>query len=275
MVTTSLTALRVPVALAFSVFFSVACDDAGKSPKASPQPIPSASSPIALPTPQDSPSPASSTGASPALRKRKDPASCPKDGHIEFDDSTLETALRRQLQKPSGVITRAELKKVRTLDLSQAPRNDDLDPCIFPYLTGLKGLYFAPGDLDDISNIKGASSLESLRVSATKVSDVTPLSGLTKLDRLDLGRTPLRDLRPLSTLVNLTELELDDTEVSDLAPLAHLTKLEKLLIKRTRVSDASPLRGLTKLKDLYIEGSLVKDVSALSGLRGLRIHEGP
>jgi len=103
-----------------------------------------------------------------------------------FDDPTMEAAVRRQLQKPSGSIARAELKKVKTLDLSQAPKNDDLDPCLFPYFTGLKGLYLAPGELDDISALKAATSLESLRVSATRVTDLSPLSGLTKLDRLDL-----------------------------------------------------------------------------------------
>jgi internalin A len=255
-----------------------ACD----APKASPQPVSGAPAQSTLPRPQDSSAvrdfAASSPSGSPAVpvaRKRKDPASCPKDGSLVFDDPTTEAAVRRQLQKPTGAVARAELKKVRTLDLSQAPKNDELDPCLFPYLTGLKGLYLAPGDLDDISPLKAATSLESLRVSATKVTDISPLSGLTKLDRLDLGRTPVRDVRPLSTLVNLTELELDDTEVSDVAPLAQLGKLEKLLIKRTRVSDIGPLRGLKKLKDLYIEGSLVKDVSALSGVQGLRIHEGP
>ena len=78
----------------------------------------------------------------------------------------------RQLQKPSGSIARAELKKVKTLDLSQAPKNDDLESCaFFPTSPVSKASYLAPGELDDISPLKSATSLESLRVSATRVTD--------------------------------------------------------------------------------------------------------
>jgi internalin A len=220
--------------------------------------------------------PPATASAAPARtpRQHKDPASCAKSGPMVFDDPAIEAAVRRQLQKPAGPIARADLKKVKTLDLSQQAKDDELDPCLFPYLLGLKGLYLAPGELDELSPLKTAAKLESLRVSATKVSDLSPLSDLKKLDRLDLGRTPVRDLSPLAGLVDLTELQIDDTEVSDLSPLARLDKLEVLNVKRTRVSDVSPLKGMRKLKHLYIEGSLVKDVSPLAGIAGLRIHEG-
>jgi internalin A len=206
--------------------------------------------------------------------QEKDPASCPKTGPVVFDNPATEAVVRRQLRKPAGPIARADLKRVKTLDLSQQTTDDELDPCLFPYLTGLKGLYLAPGEVDDLSLIKGATSLESLRVSATKVSDLAPLADLHKLDRLDVGRTPVRDLKPLAGLTSLTELQIDDTEVSDISPLASLANLEVLLLKRTRVSDISPLKGLRKLKHLYIEGSLVRDTSPLSGIAGLKIHEG-
>src|SRR5690349_24303973 len=121
----------------------------------------------------------------------------------------METVIRRQLQKPSGPVARAELKKVKTVDLSQQTKNDELDPCIFMYLTGLKGLYLAPGDLDDLSPIKGATQLNSLRVAATKISDLSPLAGMKALDRLAVGRTPVRDLKPLASLTHLTDLQCD------------------------------------------------------------------
>jgi internalin A len=247
------------------------CDTQPSAPAAANASVPS---PIAS-------RPAEAISAQPAgenapkvAHKHKDPASCPKAGPVVFDDPAIEAAVRRQLQKPAGPIARAELKKVKTLDLSQQAKNDELDPCIFAYLTNLKGLYLAPGELDDLTPLRVATNLESLRVSATKVSDLGPLSDLRKLDRLDLGRTAVRDLKPLAGLVNLTELQIDDTDVSDLSPLAHLDKLEVLLIKRTRVSDVSALKGLRKLKHLYIDGSLVRDLSPLSGLPGVKVHEG-
>jgi internalin A len=248
---------------------SSACDD-GKPASPAPSASPPAASVAKVETPLASAAPSAAPPAH--VVKRKDPASCPKDGPVVFEDATLEAAVRRQLQKPSGPIARAELKKVKTLEISQAPNNDQLDPCVFMYLTGLKGLYLAPGDLDDLSPIKGATSLNSLRVSATKVSDLSPLAGMHALDRLDVGRTPVRDLSPLASLTSLTELQLDDTEISDITPLAKLEKLEVLLLKRTRVSDITPLRGLRKLKHLYIEGSLIQDTSPVVGIPGLKVH---
>jgi len=216
--------------------------------------------------------PTASATAQPTANKKKTAADCSDGPTVTFDESSLEAAIRKQLRKPTGPIAKAELAKVETLDLAQGPPTVQLDPCIYPHLTGLTGLYLAPGPLDDIAVLAKLDKLESLRVAATRVEDISPLAGLTKLDRLDLGRTAVSDLTPLTKLVSLTNLMLDETEVTDLAPLAKLPKLTILNIKRTRVSDVSPLKGLTKLKNLYIEGSSVKDTSALDGLKGLHIH---
>ena len=257
----------IPLALAAALFLpAVACDD---PPKAT---APSATAPAATPPPPSSPTPVASS-APEAPRKRHE-GPCSKDATVTFTDATLEGAVRVQLQKPTGPIPRADLGKVKTLNISTAPTDDELDPCLFPLFTGVKGLYLAPGKLDDITPLKGLTQLESVRISITQVKDISPLAGLIKLDRLDAGRTPVSDLTPLASCINLTELQIDDTEVGDLAPLAKLKKLEKLSIKRTKVSDVSPLRELTKLKDLYIEGSLVKDLSAVRSIPGLKVHEG-
>lgn len=174
--------------------------------------------------------PAASAGPATATateRVKKAPGPCSKDPTVTFTDPTLEAAVRRQLQKAEGPIARGELGKVRTLDLSQAKRNDELDHCVFPLFTGVKGLYLAPGKLDDLSPIKTLTQIESLRISITQVKDLAPLAGLAKLDRRpDLGRTPVSDLRPLGACASLTELQIDETEVSNLAPLAKLAKLD-------------------------------------------------
>ncbi len=276
---TAALAPSIPAALllGFALLAGSGCDDpaitkdkVAPSASASTSAAPAASS-VAAPAPP--PASASASAAAAPPKPKKNVADCPKEATVKFDDPTMETAVRRQLRKDTGPIQRSELSKVKTLDISQAPSDDELDPCIFPAFTGVKGLYLAPGKLDDLTPLKTLTQLESLRASVIMVKDLTPLSGLTKLDRLDLGRTPVSDLRPLQTLVNLTELQLDDTEVTDISPLAKLTKLEVLSLKRTRVADVSPLRGMTSLKQIYIEGSLVKDTSPLLSIPRLKIHE--
>src|SRR5690242_4165990 len=84
-----------------------ACDDA----KPTAQAAPSASAPAVAPPKVEEPAASASPSAAPAQHvvKRKDPASCPKDGPVVFEDTTLETVVRRQLQKPSGPIARTDL----------------------------------------------------------------------------------------------------------------------------------------------------------------------
>lgn len=247
------------VAFLLGALTCAACDD----PKPAPAPVASATASVTKtaepPPPPDPPKP-------------KKQVVCGTGMNAEFTDPNLEAEVRRKLQKPTGNILVSELKNVHTLNLAGGKVND-LDPCIFPKLLGVKDIFLGPGDLYDLSPLSGLTQLESLRASINKVSDAAPLSHLTRMDRLDLGRTAIRDLKPIGLLVNLTELQLDDTEVNDVTPLALCTKLEKLSLKRTQVKDLGPLRDLKKLKFLYLEGTPVDDLSPLAPLvpRGLHI----
>ncbi len=250
------------------IVLSAAClpacgDDPQVGVSASAEPKPTAK-PLAA-----APSPTTTASSAP----KKPPREC-KGTVATFEDPVLEKMIRVQLSKPEGPIQNSELAKVKTLNLTDSKNMDTLDPCIFPHLKGLKGLYLAPGELDNISLLQGLGNLESLRISITKVKDISPLKSLSKLDRLDIGRTPVRDLTPLAELKNLTEIVMDETEVSDLTPLAGLTKLTLLSIKKTGVKNLGPLSEMKELKNLYIEGSSVSDTSPVRSLPKLKIHGG-
>lgn len=226
-----------------------ACEEA-KKPEAEPRPT-AAAAPTPTPTPTPAPTPAET--AKP-VRPKKKLSDCPPGNEITFDDAALETELRRKLEKPSGAITKADLKRLKSLNLSQL-KLAELDPCLFSPMTSLKELFLGQGEFDDLSPLAGATQLESLRASINQVKDLAPLEKMKKLDRLDVGRTQVKDLKPLEKLTLLTELQLDSTEVEDLTPLAKLEKLEVLSIKNTKVKDASPLKNLKKLKTFYIGGT--------------------
>jgi internalin A len=202
---------------------------------------------------------------------KKPPRECPPGKGADFGgNAPLEAEVRRKLAKPEGEITIADLGKVRSLNLSQV-RIDELDPCIFPHLTGAKEVFLGAGKLDDLTPLKNLKNLESLRASLNRVSDVSPLAGLVKLDRLDLGGTQITDIKPLANLTMLTELDLSTTPVSDIEPLAALTKLERLSLKRTNVKDLSPLKGLKELKALDISDTTADGVSLMR--KGLKITD--
>ncbi len=200
-----------------------------------------------------------------AEEKIERPAVVCKPGKVEFSDPALEKEVRRKAAKPEGELTLADLRKVRSVDLTRSTTDiESLDACIFPQLSSLHQLYIGKGNITDLNPIKGLTKLEGLRISMNPVSDVAPLSAMLAMDRLDLGRTQVRDLGPLKKMTKLTELMLDDTPVDNLTPLAGIASLERLSIKRTRVSDLSPLKGLRKLKFLYIGGSAVESSGGLA-----------
>jgi len=250
-----------------SLLLAVAWSACDEKPAATSAPSATAA---AAPTPTPTPTPAPTPSAAPAPPKAKKKLSdCATGPEVKLEDATLEAEIRKKLDKASGAITKADLKRLKSLNLSQLKDIHELDPCVFTPMTGLKELFFGPGDYDDITPLAGMTQMESLRLSINQVKDLKPLEKLTKLDRLDLGRTQVSDLSPLAKLTTITELQLDDTPVEDLKPLAGLVNMTNLSLKRTKVKDTSPLKGMKKLKFIYIGGSpLDEDPMSVGFLRG-------
>jgi internalin A len=235
------------VVLSLLSLCAVACED---PPKPEQKPAEETAAAKAPPPSVPTPTPAPSTAPPAAAKPKKQLADCPKGPTVTFEQKAVEDEVRRKLPKPSGDITVADLKKLKSFNMSQIKGLEELDVCIFSHMTGLKELFLGEGTFDDLSPIAGATQLESLRASINQVSDLKPLSKLKKLDRLDLGRTQVKDIAPLAELTALTELQLDGTQVEDLSPLSKLTLLETLSVKGTKVKDLSPLDGLKKLKSV-------------------------
>lgn len=234
------------------------CED---PPKPEAAPAAAATPPPAVAPAAPAPGPAAEEPEKPAEKK---PITCPKPPQVAFNDAALEAEVRRKAGKLEGDVTLADLKKVRSIDLTRGGKpTDSLDPCIFPLLTNLHHIYLGGGELSDLSPLTGLTQVEGLRASMNRVAVITPLAGMLQMDRLDLGRTQVRDLTPLKRMTKLTELMLDDTPVDDLSPLVGLAKLERLSIKRTRVTDVSPLKALRKLKFLYVAGSNIDSVTSI------------
>ena len=257
-----MTLLRYSLPLLALASVLTACED---HPKPEDKPAASTTAPAATPAPAPTPTPA----PAPPPQPKKTLEQCGKGPNAEFDQPGLEAEIRKKLQKPTGAITFADLKKVRSLNLSQAPRTQILDLCTLTHLTGLKDLFLGVGNYDDLSAIENSKDLESLSAASNAVTDTAPLAKLKKLDRLDLSNTRITDLTVISGLTTLTELTLSGDAISDVSPLTKLTNLEKLDIQRTKVKDASPLKALKKLKFLYVAGTPAdEDGLTLAPVRG-------
>jgi internalin A len=176
----------------------------------------------------------------------------------------LEGAIRVKAQKPEGEITTADLKKLRSLNLSRVPA-ESFDICVLRFTTALKELAFGAGQLGDLEAVSGLKQLESLSVGKSEVSDLTPIAKLTRLDRLTITDGKVTDLSPLKGLKALTEINLDGNPVVDVSVLSGMKKLEKVSLAKTQVASADAFRELKELKVLYLKGSPLGDEISATG----------
>src|SRR4051812_14372372 len=61
---------------------------------------------------------------------KKQLADCPKGPTVAFEQKGVEDEVRRKLPKPTGDITTADLKKLKSFNMSQVKGLEVLDVCI-------------------------------------------------------------------------------------------------------------------------------------------------
>ncbi|MDO9535528.1 MAG: leucine-rich repeat domain-containing protein [Bacillota bacterium] len=104
-------------------------------------------------------------------------------GPCNFSDMQLETAVRQALARPAGLLTAADLARLKTLDASRQN------------ITNLSGLEYAV-------------NLENLNLFQNKVEDLDALAGLTRLRVLNLGSNRINHIGALRRLTALEELKI-------------------------------------------------------------------
>jgi internalin A len=203
---------------------------------------------------------------------KKSASDCkPHPTAVDFTDQPgLEKEVRRKLSKDTGPISPADLATIKSINLSTA-KVHQIDPCIFPLMTQLKGCFLGAGEYDDLTPLQKLTTLQDLNLSLSQVKDLHAIEGLKGLDRLDVSHTLIGDddLKSIGNLVNLTELTLDEDQITDLAPIAGLTKLTLLSIKKTGVKSLVPLAQMKALKKLYIADTGVSDITPVQPMMSL------
>jgi Leucine-rich repeat (LRR) protein/protocatechuate 3,4-dioxygenase beta subunit/major membrane immunogen (membrane-anchored lipoprotein) len=163
---------------------------------------------------------------------------------VVFKDSNFENAIRGQLNKPVGTITKDDMSLLTSLDVGY--RN----------IQHLNGLEFAV-------------NLESLYMEGNQISDLTPVSKLTKLKSLWLGKNNITDLTSLGSLSNLTELYAEENQITSLVGLEKLTNLTILDLHQNQIGSIKAIRGLAHLTTLNLNKNQINTITTLSNLASL------
>ena len=155
---------------------------------------------------------------------------------IDESHFKIEKAIRGQLKKTTGELTKADLEQITELDLSDSQLTD-ISPLV--WLTGMTKLSLKNNKLTD--------------------GQLKHLAGLTKLQRLILGQNQFTDISPLANLTQLVALRIQSNQITNLRVLRGLTQLKRISLDNNpdlKKEEVDKLRSA--LPDCEIHGAPTK-----------------
>ena len=154
------------------------------------------------------------------------------DIDVMFADKNLETAVREELKKDDGRLTRGDLKRLKSFRHWATP---------WHLAAPLDG---SEADLEEIELM-----VEDLRASSTEhFFDLTGLEYAVNLTELDLYGHPITDLLPLRTLTKLSYLKMMRCRVRDIEPISSLPELSRLDLTINPLSRSKSEIHISQLK---------------------------
>jgi len=129
-------------------------------------------------------------------------------GKAFIDNPILEKTIRKQLNKPAGELTEADLRNVTRLDLSE---NKLTEMKGLEKFTQLEELHLNGNRLVEVKGLKKLTKLKKLELNGNRLTEAPKdLEKLTLLKKLGLGSNLLADTKGLEKLTQLTWLWLYD-----------------------------------------------------------------
>lgn len=173
------------------------------------------------------------------------------DPPIYFDDIALEIAVRNEINKKSGQLTKYDAYRVKNLKYD-------------PVASGT----LAIKSLKGIENLK---FLSELNLNYCYITDLSPLLSLDKLTGLNLTNCEISDISLLAQMPELMVIRLEGNKIADITALSKITSVFFLDLSRNSITDLSPLKQLGKLSILDLDGNNITDISVLESLSELSL----
>ena len=162
----------------------------------------------------------------------------------------IEAAIRKQIKKPTGELTKADYEKVTRLSIFRKQLTDVKG---LEKLTKLKTLGLSDNQLTDVTGLEKLTKLTGLWLAGNQLTELPKgLEKLTQLTRLNLPGNKLTDVKGLEKLTQLTWLELGSNQMTDVKGLENLTQLTYLGLFNNQLTDVKGLENLTQLRELRL-----------------------
>jgi len=184
-------------------------------------------------------------------------------------DKNLEQAIRIELKKPTGAITKKDLASLTSL-YPEDPEKKVGSLIGLEHAVNLESLMLPGLGIKDISPLKDLHKVTFLALSGNQIRQLEPLQGLHQLEQLMIDANEIEKLDTLAGLTNLTDLLIGHNRINDLSPIQSLTKLSWLIVSDNQIESLEPLRNHPNIEHLYIENNQIQDISVLTTLPKLQ-----
>ena len=169
----------------------------------------------------------------------------------EESAKVIEAAIREELYKPTGELTKADLEKVIVLDFDNNQLTDV--PQGLEELPQLISLYFSRNKLTDVKRLENFEQLEWLALDENQLTEIpNGLENLTQLKVLDLKNNQLTSVEGLEKLTQLKILDLRNNKLTNVKGLERLTQLSELWLIKNKLTDVKGLENLKELRKLNL-----------------------
>lgn len=186
-----------------------------------------------------------------------------------ISDKNLEQAIRVELEKPAGPITKEDLQTITSL-YPDNPNKKINSLSGLENAVNLESLMLPGLGITNIEPLKNLHKITFLALNDNQLTQIEPLQELSQLKQLNIDSNNIKKLDALAGLTNLTDLLIGHNQLKDLSPIQSLVKLNWLSINDNQIQSLEPLRDHPELEHLYFENNLVQDISVLTSLPKLK-----
>ncbi|WP_405113016.1 stalk domain-containing protein [Paenibacillus sp. FSL K6-1217] len=184
-------------------------------------------------------------------------------------DKNLEQAIRVEIKKPAGPITKEDLQAITSLYPSD-PEQTITSLSGLEYAVNVKSLMLPGLGITNIEPLQNLHKITFLALNGNQITGLEPLQSLSQLEQLNLDSNNIEQLDALAGLSHLTDLLVGHNQLEDLTPVQSLVKLKWLIINDNQIQSLELLRDHPELEHLYFENNLVQDISVLTSLPKLK-----
>lgn len=151
---------------------------------------------------------------------------------VVFTEPLIEQAVRLQLGKPDGRLTREDLEQVTQIYIIC----DQVFSCEDDFYRGFDDFYAGErirGELSSLEDLKNMPNIRNLFIGGEQLRDITLLKRLDRIERVEFFANDISDLSPLEDKQYLADVRLADNPLKSIDFLAGCPKVSCLILHDT------------------------------------------